>query len=107
MWTFALPGLRDRREDIEPNIDYELAKFCQEQQSQIRFDSEARNVYVKFACSSQALWRGNFVSWVHPLAGWQRLPNAGVLLKRWRRRNWPFASPMAVKINQYITKANW
>ncbi|BBU99999.1 RNA repair transcriptional activator RtcR [Providencia hangzhouensis] len=60
MWTFALPGLRDRREDIEPNIDYELAKFCQDQQSQIRFDSEARNVYVKFACSSQALWRGNF-----------------------------------------------
>ncbi|QWQ17411.2 RNA repair transcriptional activator RtcR [Providencia rettgeri] len=60
MWTFALPGLRDRREDIEPNIDYELAKFCQEQQSQIRFDSEARNVYVKFACSSLALWRGNF-----------------------------------------------
>ncbi|WP_426099239.1 RNA repair transcriptional activator RtcR [Providencia sp. PROV200] len=60
MWTFTLPGLKERREDIEPNIDYELAKFCQDQQSQIRFDSEARSVYVKFACSPRALWRGNF-----------------------------------------------
>lgn len=60
MWTFALPGLRDRREDIEPNIDYELVKFSQDQQTQIRFDSEARRLYVKFACSEQALWRGNF-----------------------------------------------
>ena len=60
MWTFALPGLKERREDIEPNIDYELAKFCQDQQSQIRFDSEARSLYVKFACSPKAEWRGNF-----------------------------------------------
>ncbi|MFD1093544.1 RNA repair transcriptional activator RtcR [Providencia vermicola] len=60
MWTFALPSLRDRREDIEPNIDYELVKFSQDAQNQIRFDSEARSVYVKFACSEQALWRGNF-----------------------------------------------
>ncbi|MDD9339317.1 MAG: RNA repair transcriptional activator RtcR [Providencia heimbachae] len=60
MWTFILPGLAQRREDIEPNIDYELTRFCQNEQSQIRFDSEARKVYVKFACSSQALWRGNF-----------------------------------------------
>lgn len=60
MWTFALPGLADRREDIEPNIDYELAKFCQAEQCQIRFDREARKHYVQFACSSQAAWRGNF-----------------------------------------------
>jgi transcriptional regulatory protein RtcR len=24
IWTFALPGLKDRPEDIEPNLDYEL-----------------------------------------------------------------------------------
>lgn len=60
MWTFTLPSLAERREDIEPNIDYELAKFSQEMQSQIRFDSEARQVYVRFACSKNALWRGNF-----------------------------------------------
>ncbi|WP_458024760.1 RNA repair transcriptional activator RtcR [Providencia stuartii] len=60
MWTFTLPGLAERREDIEPNIDYELAKFSQDAQSQIRFDSEARQAYLTFACSAQALWRGNF-----------------------------------------------
>ena len=24
LWTFTLPGLTDRREDISPNLDYEL-----------------------------------------------------------------------------------
>ncbi|WP_368884975.1 RNA repair transcriptional activator RtcR [Providencia vermicola] len=60
MWTFTLPGLADRREDIEPNIDYELIKFSREAQSQIRFDREARQLYLKFANSPSALWRGNF-----------------------------------------------
>ncbi|MEI9600389.1 RNA repair transcriptional activator RtcR [Moellerella wisconsensis] len=60
MWTFMLPGLAQRREDIEPNVDYELAKFSQLQQAKIRFDTEARGLYLKFACSDTALWRGNF-----------------------------------------------
>ncbi len=25
LWTFRLPGLRERPEDIEPNLDHELA----------------------------------------------------------------------------------
>src|SRR5256885_13202819 len=27
LWTFALPALRDRREDIEPNLAYELEQL--------------------------------------------------------------------------------
>ena len=27
LWTFGLPALVDRREDIEPNVDYELEQF--------------------------------------------------------------------------------
>jgi sigma54-dependent transcription regulator len=27
MWTFALPGLAERREDIAPNIEFELQRF--------------------------------------------------------------------------------
>src|SRR6185503_17213673 len=27
LWTFGIPGLADRREDIEPNLDYELEQF--------------------------------------------------------------------------------
>ncbi len=60
MWTFALPGLADRREDIAPNIEFELQRFCAEEQTQIRFDKDARERYLAFAFSGQAQWRGNF-----------------------------------------------
>ena len=60
MWSFALPGLAQRKEDITPNVDYELQRFSRESQTQIRFDKEAREGYLTFACSSRALWRGNF-----------------------------------------------
>ncbi|MBN3066559.1 sigma 54-interacting transcriptional regulator [Pectobacterium brasiliense] len=60
MWTFPLPGLAERREDIEPNIDYELQRFTRDHQTQIRFDKDARQRYLTFACSPQAAWRGNF-----------------------------------------------
>lgn len=60
MWTFQLPGLADRREDIEPNLDFELARYAREQKTRVRFDKEARSHFLRFACSSEASWRGNF-----------------------------------------------
>ncbi len=60
MWTFRLPGLAERREDIEPNVDYELQRFMRNQQSQVRFDKDARAHYIRFANSDAATWRGNF-----------------------------------------------
>ncbi|WP_250870292.1 RNA repair transcriptional activator RtcR [Hafnia paralvei] len=60
MWTFPLPSLAQRREDIEPNLDFELNRYSQEQQAQVRFNKEARQRYLQFACSEQAEWRGNF-----------------------------------------------
>jgi len=60
MWTFQLPGLAERREDIEPNIDYELQRFVRTRQHQVRFDKEARLHYVSFATSQEAAWHGNF-----------------------------------------------
>ncbi|VXD07366.1 sigma 54-dependent transcriptional regulator of rtcBA expression [Enterobacterales bacterium 8AC] len=60
MWTFPLPGLAERREDIEPNIDYELQRFARSNQTQVRFDKHARQHYLAFAHSPQAAWRGNF-----------------------------------------------
>ncbi|MFP1730144.1 RNA repair transcriptional activator RtcR [Lonsdalea quercina] len=60
MWTFPLPGLAERREDIEPNIDFELQRFAETQQLQVRFDREARQRFLGFASSPQAPWRGNF-----------------------------------------------
>ncbi|WP_201509727.1 RNA repair transcriptional activator RtcR [Psychrobacter alimentarius] len=59
-WTFFLPSLKDRLEDLPANIDYELARLGSEQQQQYRFTSEARALYETFATSSEATWQGNF-----------------------------------------------
>lgn len=60
LWTFDLPGLAGRREDIEPNIDFELERHAREQGRRVRFNLEARRRYLAFACSSEAAWLGNF-----------------------------------------------
>lgn len=60
LWMFELPGLSDRNEDIEPNLDFELARFAREQGQQVRFNLEARRRFLAFACSGEAKWTGNF-----------------------------------------------
>lgn len=59
-WTFDLPALKDRVEDIEPNLLFELERFGLQQQRQLRFHREALDDYLRFAKSPEALWRGNF-----------------------------------------------
>lgn len=60
LWTFRLPALRERSEDIEPNIDYELERFAQLNSTTVRFNAEARAAYVRFATGPDAEWSGNF-----------------------------------------------
>lgn len=60
LWTFRLPGLADRREDIEPNLDYELERFAEREGMRVAFNREARSRYLAFAGSPQARWTGNF-----------------------------------------------
>jgi len=60
LWTYELPGLVDRPEDIEPNIDYLLAQFGAENGQMVRFNKEARERYMQFATSTEAQWVGNF-----------------------------------------------
>lgn len=60
LWSYELPGLAQRVEDIEPNLDYLLAQFGQENGQMVRFNREARELYMRFARSPEALWRGNF-----------------------------------------------
>lgn len=60
LWTYALPGLKDRAEDIEPNLAYLLAQFGEESGEMVRFNREARERYMRFAMSPQAVWNGNF-----------------------------------------------
>ena len=60
LWTFRLPGLADRREDIEPNLDYELDRFAEREGDQASFNKESRQRYLTFATSGEASWPGNF-----------------------------------------------
>ncbi|MDE2422288.1 MAG: RNA repair transcriptional activator RtcR [Gammaproteobacteria bacterium] len=59
-WTFDLPALKDRTEDIEPNLLFELERFSLSQQRQLRFHREALDQYLDFSRTKDALWRGNF-----------------------------------------------
>jgi len=60
LWTFRLPGLAQRREDIEPNLDYEQRQFAKKTGRQVRFNKEARSRFLKFATSPEAKWSANF-----------------------------------------------
>ena len=60
LWTFRLPGLRERLEDLEPNVDYELDQWAQAQGSRVRFSAEAGARFLRFAVSPEARWPGNF-----------------------------------------------
>ena len=52
--------MAERKEDIEPNIHYELARFTAQSGDKIAFTKLAFKQYLKFALSSQASWNANF-----------------------------------------------
>ena len=60
LWTFALPSLAERREDIAANLDFELERFAKSHRRQVRFNKEARELFLKFARSPEAGWKANF-----------------------------------------------
>jgi transcriptional regulatory protein RtcR len=60
LWTFSLPGLRNRSEDIEPNLDFELDRFAEKAGRRVTFSKEARDTFLAFALSPTANWSGNF-----------------------------------------------
>ena len=60
LWYFRLPSLRERPEDIESNIDYELKRLSEQRGIFADFLPEARELYLDFARSPEAAWPGNF-----------------------------------------------
>jgi transcriptional regulatory protein RtcR len=60
LWTFRLPGLASRHEDIEPNLDYELEQYARRNGTRISFNKEARRIYLEFATSPGGIWSANF-----------------------------------------------
>ena len=84
LWRFALPGLAERREDVEPNLDHELEQAGSRLGTRVRFNREARRRYLAFALDAGSAWRGNFrdlgasVERMATLATGGRIDEAGV-----------------------------
>jgi len=60
LWSYTLPGLAQRPEDLEPNVEHLLARAAAESGRAVRFSAEAKAQYLRFAQSSEATWPGNF-----------------------------------------------
>ena len=60
LWTFELPGLAARREDLEPNLDFELQKITDETGHRVSMSREARSAFLKWAQAPEAKWTANF-----------------------------------------------
>jgi transcriptional regulatory protein RtcR len=60
LWTFTLPGLRLRPEDIEPNLQFELDQFAQSTGHRVTLSKEAREAFLDSANAPLARWTGNF-----------------------------------------------
>jgi sigma54-dependent transcription regulator len=60
LWTFRLPPLHERPEDILPNLLYELDQASQALGTRVTMTKEAQEYFLRFATSPQARWSGNF-----------------------------------------------
>lgn len=60
LWPYHIPSLRERIEDLEPNLEYEVEQFSRKAAYQVGFNSAARKRYLNFAKSPEALWSANF-----------------------------------------------
>ncbi|NUM34245.1 MAG: sigma 54-interacting transcriptional regulator [Candidatus Brocadiae bacterium] len=63
-WTYRMPGLKERKEDIDDNVKYELEEWFKnkdkESRSRVDFHPDALKHYLEFSFSPQAEWKGNF-----------------------------------------------
>ena len=60
LWSFELPPLRHRLEDIEPNLEFELDQFARNNGHRLIFHRDARQRFLNFATSPEGVWAGNF-----------------------------------------------
>lgn len=110
LWSFCLPGLAQRQEDIEPNIDYELLRYANRYQRHIRLNKEARTHFLKFSSSSDAIWSANFrdlngaITRMATLADYDRITVNDVkeeqnrLMIRWKK-----SDPNQETLSQYLS----
>ncbi len=60
LWSFRLPPLRDRPEDIEVNLMHELTQTSRRLGAEFGFNADAASHYLKFAKDPATVWPANF-----------------------------------------------
>jgi len=60
LWSFVLPGLAQRPEDLAPNLDFETERVGALDGMHASWSREARERYLAFGTSREATWPGNF-----------------------------------------------
>jgi len=109
LWTFELPPLRERPEDIEPNLDYELARFARRTGHKVRFAGDARRHFLRWS-TTEARWEGNFrdlsaaVSRMATLCDGGRIHTSDVTdeIRRLRRRD---SAPRSALVDRALPDA--
>ena len=60
LWSFQLPGLSQRRDDIDPNVDFELQRFTESEGRKVTMNKEARQRFIEFATDPSTPWKASF-----------------------------------------------
>ena len=60
LWSFRLPPLRERPEDVAPNLDYELERVAADRGTLVSMSKPARDAFLRFALGPDGHWRANF-----------------------------------------------
>jgi transcriptional regulatory protein RtcR len=77
VWSFVLPSLAARPEDIEPNLDFELARISAALGMRITMSREARITFVAFATGPEGVWPANFRDFGAAIRRMATLANGG------------------------------
>lgn len=60
LWTFRLPALRERPEDLESNLRFELSRAEKTLGIRVGFNTDAAEAWLRFAKAPSTSWPGNF-----------------------------------------------
>lgn len=60
LWSFHLPALRNRLEDIEANLGHELLRAEKSLGIRVGFNADAADAWLRFARAPKTTWPGNF-----------------------------------------------
>ncbi|MDM7860524.1 RNA repair transcriptional activator RtcR [Alteromonas sp. ASW11-36] len=60
IWSWRLPSLKQRMDDFEVNLEFELHQSARLLDRHIRFSMAAKEQYLSFAKSPSATWAANF-----------------------------------------------